>query len=506
MNHLKRNIIANFVGSGWTAIAGLVFVPFYIKFMGIAAYGLVGFFVTLQTVILLLDLGLSTTLNREMAKYSAISGSEQKARDMVRTLETIYWGIAIVLGLLMVLLAPLISTKWISSESLSADTVQNAVLLMGLSLALQFPFALYSGGLLGLQRQVSYNSIVIFTATVRGVGAILVLWLISPTIVAFFSWQIVVSILQTALGALLLNRALPNTGARARFRKYLLREIWRFTAGLSGIGILAVILTQMDKIVLSKMLPLETFGYYTLASVIASGFFVIIGPFFLAIFPRFSQLVAARAESQIKPLYHHGCQLMSVVLLSIAITAIFFSREIIFLWTRNADVAAQTYLLASMLITGTVLNGMYNLPYALQLAHGWTRLAFFQNLGAVILLFPGLLVATSIFGASGAAAVWIIVNASYVTIGIQFMHRRLLRKEKLRWYYQDVGLPLLGALSVGIVARLLFPANASNLVIMALIFLIFVATLTFSSLITPYTRNLISKISLPVIAFLKNAN
>ena len=47
---------------------GFVFVPVYISYLGIEAYGLIGLFATLQAWLSLLDLGLSPTLNREMAR------------------------------------------------------------------------------------------------------------------------------------------------------------------------------------------------------------------------------------------------------------------------------------------------------------------------------------------------------------------------------------------------------------------------------------------------------
>ncbi|MEN8215666.1 MAG: hypothetical protein ABFS56_04685 [Pseudomonadota bacterium] len=64
MSQIKLNIIANFAGKAWTVLMSLAFVPLYIKFIGVEAYGLIGFFVTLQAVFGLLDLGLSTTLFR----------------------------------------------------------------------------------------------------------------------------------------------------------------------------------------------------------------------------------------------------------------------------------------------------------------------------------------------------------------------------------------------------------------------------------------------------------
>jgi O-antigen/teichoic acid export membrane protein len=45
---LKRNLIANYLGQGWTALVGLAFIPLYIKYLGIEAYGLIGLFGVIQ--------------------------------------------------------------------------------------------------------------------------------------------------------------------------------------------------------------------------------------------------------------------------------------------------------------------------------------------------------------------------------------------------------------------------------------------------------------------------
>ena len=113
MSLLKLNLAANFVGKGWAALMGIIFVPLFIEFMGIESYGLVGFFTMLQATLVLLDLGLTTTLNREIARYSALDEKSQHIRDLVRTLELVYWGLAICIGVLIFILAPFIATGWI---------------------------------------------------------------------------------------------------------------------------------------------------------------------------------------------------------------------------------------------------------------------------------------------------------------------------------------------------------------------------------------------------------
>ena len=154
----------------------------------------------------------------------------------------------------MVALAPLIARHWVNPANLSVNEVESAVRLMGLVMVLQFPFSFYQGGLMGMQRQVLLNGIVAAVGTLRGAGAVLILWLVSPTIQAFFAWQVVVGAVGTVACGFHLWRSLPASAARPRFRSALLRDVWRFAAAVSGNAIVGVFLTQIDKVVLSGML------------------------------------------------------------------------------------------------------------------------------------------------------------------------------------------------------------------------------------------------------------
>ena len=423
----------------------LVFIPLYIKFMGIEAYGLVGIFATLQALFSLLDMGLGATVNREMARLSVLPGKAQEMRDLVRSLELIYWLIALVIGAAVMLLAPYIAHGWVKPGRLSPEMIQQAVMLIGLAMALQWPVSFYSGGLMGLQRQVLLNVLNIGVGTFRGFGAVLVLWLVSPTIFAFLIWQMIVSALNVALAAFFLQRSLPKAGRKAVLQIERLRGIWRFAAGMSGITVLATILTQLDKIILSKMLPLEMFGYYTLAGVVATMLYRLVGPVFSAVYPRLTQLASLGDQEELKRLYHGSCQFVAVLILPVSAVLVFFSYEILLLWTQNAVTAENTHWLVSVLILGTSLNGLMHLPSALQLAFGWTKLGLYTNLVSVMILAPLIIVMTNLYGALGAAGVWVLLNCGYILIAVQIMHKRLLPAEKWRWYVQDITLPLAAA-------------------------------------------------------------
>ena len=188
MSQLKRNVIANFVGNFWIGLVSLAFVPLYIHLLGVEAYGLMGLFISLQALLSILDLGISTTLNREIARLSALADAARDMRNLVRTLELIYWGVGAGLGVALVALAPFLAHHWLRGEYLSPDALQRAVVLMGIAVGFQWPSSFYSGGLQGLQRQVLLNPVTAGAATVRAGGAALILWLVSPTIQAFFGW------------------------------------------------------------------------------------------------------------------------------------------------------------------------------------------------------------------------------------------------------------------------------------------------------------------------------
>lgn len=479
---LKKNLAANYGGNIWIGLVGLVFVPVYIHLMGIEAYGLLGIFTTLMALFGMLDLGLSSTLSREMARLSVQDDKAQEMHDLVRTLEIPYWAVGVVICIVVVTTSRFIAYHWVNVVTLSTSTVQTALILMGFVALFQWPMSFYSSGLEGLQRQVLLNAINVVMATFRAVGAVLVLWFISPTAEAFFAWHIVVSVIHISLYVFFFWRSLPHVDAPPRIRRDLLLRIWRFAAGVSGTSVLSTILSQMDKVVLSRLLSLTLFGYYTLASYIAATLFRFISPIISATYPRLTNLVALGRKEEITKLYHKSAQLMSVLVLPAALVVALFSKDILLLWTRSPIITQNTYVLVSILIIGIAINGLSNIPYALQLAFGWTRLGFIINLVSVSLLVPLIIVLAKRFGAIGAASVWVVQNTGYLLISISVMHRRLLPTEKWRWFFYDVGRPLTAALVVVMIGRLIIKPDWSAFPLIVGLVLVSVATLLASAL------------------------
>jgi len=489
---VRRNIAANFAGKAWHGIFSLAFVPIYIKLMGVEVYGLLGIFLSLSALFALLDMGLTATLNRELSRLSVTKNSAQESRNLVRTFEVVYWGIGILIGIAVIILAPLLAKYWINSTSISSETIEQALLIMGILLAAQWPNAIYSGGLKGLQRQVGLNVIKSVSIMVRHGGAVLVLLFISPSILSFFLWQFFVALLTTIVLAVRLWKLLPKSGHRSKFDKNLFVKNWRFASGMMSISLVTILLTQLDKIILSKMLTLEMFGYYMLAFSVASVLTSLVIPVHSALFPRFSQLVAGGREVDISNLYHRGCQLVSIIILPISITLVFFAEEVLSLWIGDPVVVRNTHMLLSLLIIGTLINAFMILPLTLMLSYGWTRLAFLQNAISVVLLIPLMLWMVNLYGAVGAAIVWIILNSGYIFILIPIMHRRVLKSEMWKWYSIDFSFPMIITFMVGYISYMAMPLDLSKYLGLSWVAVTYLIGLLILGLILPFTREKIT--------------
>ena len=421
---------------------GLAFVPMYIKYLGIEAYGLIGLFVLLQSWLTLLDMGMTPTLGREMARFSGGGHSAQSIRDLLRSIELMVFGMAILIVVGIALGSNWIATQWLRAEALPVSVVVQAFTVMGLVTALRFVEGLYRSSIAGLQRQVLLNIVSSIMATLRGFGAVAVLAWVSPTIQAFFLWQGLISVVTIAILATSTYAILPRIEGKAHFSINALRGVWRFVGGMISITFLALLLTQVDKILLSRLLPLSEYGYYSLAASVAGALYMFITPVTQVLYPRLCELHARNEEFTTIETYHLGAQLISVIAGSVAIVMMLFAESFLRLWTQDPGLAVRIAPILRVLMFGNLLNGLMVMPYQIQLAHGWTSLAVRTNIIAVAIIVPAILYITPRFGAQGAAWVWVGLNAGYMLIGIHFMFRRILITEKWTWYVKDLLMPL----------------------------------------------------------------
>lgn len=415
----------------------LAFLPLYVHLLGLEAFGLVGVMLSLQAILQVFDFGIGGATNRELSRRVQQNHLAASCRSLVRTSEAAIWALALASALLVWVGSGWFAGHWLQLGTLTQHEAQQAIACMGVAIALMWPSVFYGNCLSGLERQPLLNAINAASAVLRYAGVVPVLWWLSPSIGAFFVWQALVGALQSLATAWAVWRVLPLTSGTVQWQWAELRASRQFAFGLFAVGLLALAVTQMDRLVLTRMRPLEDMGAYTLALSVSAGLSRMVQPMFNALYPRLSRLVARGDAAALSELYHLSSQYLAVVVAAVAAILMVFARDVLFLWTGDATLADRVALPLMLLVAGSAMNGLLNIPYALQLACGWTRLALGLNVAALLLGLPLCYWAVGRWGLAGAALPWVLGNAISVVVGLPLMHRRLLPGELARWLLRD---------------------------------------------------------------------
>lgn len=218
----------------------------------------------------------------------------------------------------------------------------------------------------------------------------------------------------------------------------------------------------MDKLLLPGLVSLKTFGYYMVAQTLGRATGLLMVPVATAYRPVFAKLVAMGQEAELSRQYHTASQVMAFSLAPAAVVIAAFSEQILWLWTGNREIASQGAILASLISLGTMLNGLVNIAYSVQLAYGYLRLALVVNAIAAALLMPAFYFGVTAYGVIAAGWVWFLLNVAYVFINVSVMHRKHLVGQGRAWYLQDT-LPIVaGAFAAALSIKVLLPANGSK--------------------------------------------
>lgn len=456
-----RNVIWNLIGSLVTGTLLVLATPIYLKKLGLDGYGIIGLWTIMQFLMGLLDLGVGATVVREFAHSGGSVEGARYRKDLLRTLEIVCWLVAVLFSGFLAVGSGWIAGSWLKSQALPQSYVKHAIQMMALAMGLQFPFALYTNGLCGLQEQGRMNVIQVVGSVLRyGVGIGVLFW--KADLIWFFAAQAAVAATQTLFTRGMVWRMISadTLVAKARFKLQILRRVSTFSIGMAANTMVGVLLGNMDRILLSGGLPTAELGRYTAAYTAASMLQMGIQPFYRAYFPRYSELVSKNDPELLKHEYFQSSSLMGIAIIPICLVALFFAPQIFLVWFGRQDEAMLSAF--RWLVIGMTGAGIAWLPAAFQQANGWTRLHVGMMVVALILGTPVTLWCIHHFGSPGAAALWVVHGVMEVTVGLWLMHRVLLTGYLGRWYRTVLLPPFLVGLPAVAISRFLMPEQLSR--------------------------------------------
>jgi O-antigen/teichoic acid export membrane protein len=468
---LRWSFVGNIAGSLWQGSMSLISVPIFVWLLGIESFGLVGLMQTLQALLAIFDMGLAATANREVA---ILRGPEdrQKAADLVRTFEWVYWSAALLVGAFIAGLSGWVADSWVTKQSLPPSVIQMAVVLGGITLAARWPVALYTGVLRGLERQVLQNGILSAANTVRVVVTIAALLMVSRTIYCFLITQTLVNIGE-ALATGWTTRRLIDPGHVGRFHIDVWRRVWRFALSFNFVGVFGMLVSAADKLLITKLLPLSSLAYYSVCGTATGALPVIYQAASLSLFPRMAHCWHHQDLAQMNRLYLLNMRMTAYMCLGPVMLLCVFPHEILHLWTHSHEVADHAVAILPVLATMTMVNCASSPAYTILIATGHTRIPLLTNILSVPAMWTGCYFGIKAHGLMGAAVCSLVINILCFWIYGIYCRKKLFQ---IRTFSLVLGFPtamLIPAFGIGYLAKMfLVNHNSPTLSICSMVFAI----------------------------------
>lgn len=439
-NKSARNVIWNMLGGLWAGVLSVLATPWLVARLGFEGYGIIGLWLMMQVMLGLLDMGMGATLVREFADSRSDLERLEYRSDLLRTLEVVYGGTALILCLVLGGFANVIAEHWLKVPASLGEALPQAIRLMAVTLALQFVCILYVNGMAGIQEHGRMNVVQMLGNALRyGGGVAIVFW--RADLVTFFAAQVLVATFQVYALRVILWKSVSIDNFRPPLVKFqLVRRLGRFSMGMAATAVFSALLCNVDRIVVSKMLPASDLGKYALAFTATGILQMAIQPFYRSFFPRYAELISLENNKLLVVEYFRSCRFLAIIIIALGAVAWFFAPWLLLAWLNSCDhVVLQIF---RWLLFGITCAGLMWLPAAFQQAKGWPGLHVGMILGALGVGIPIMVWAIHRFGVVGGVVVWVLHGVIGLTLELWLMHRRLLKGCLGVWYLQVVLIPV----------------------------------------------------------------
>jgi len=465
MARLYKNIIYNLTGQGLLLVLGFVAIKYIFRQLGEDALGIIYFTAMMNAVLCaVLEMGICSTTVREVSAH--FESDPNYIQDLIRTFSLFYWGIYVLLGVVIFFLAPILIGKWINLKTMDSATAIYVLRILGIASLVALPKSFYVSLFRGLQRMEFNNFIDVTTSALQQFGTILILafggnlFHVVYWFTACYGLRIL-TFLAVSAHFFSLRALVPSYSSAVAKRNL------RFASRMASISIIASIHTQVDKIIISKLMSIGTVGYYGVAYGTASKGGLLTGAISQAVYPSFSALFKAGDRNGLITQYRKLQDLLCFGIVPI-FAAIPFALLPLFSYMINEETAKLLLLPTTLLCVGFYMNGTLNIPYVFSLAVGKPGITARMNFYALFIVLPvtGLLI--YFLGLTGAGLSWVFYHIFAYSYAVPRICCECLGISPWKWYLHVLGIFFVVSLSYGVAWIILELIGSHSILLLAI--------------------------------------
>jgi len=411
---LTENILANYAYVLVMGVVTLAATPIYVHRLGPAQWGLVALCMTAQGMLLLLDAGLGQIMPREIARAARQGRAEEAWQVSLK----LYGSIAVGACLIGQIGAGAVAGRMMAGQPALQPMFEAALRLVLLQFMFQFPNNAALAFWNGTEQQRLANLRQAGFAAAKHLGALTLVTQWRGDALAYMLPFALISAIECLANAWRLHRAAAPTPPVAAAdatptAPFSVRQLIGSAGGFSGVVVLGMLTSQIDRLWLARVVTAEEFGRYVVAANLALTLMHLQGPIQRAFLPR----IVTDAQAA-WPLVRRMLILIAVVCLLPCLVAAALARPLLQLWLHDPVIAAAGAPAFALIAVAVGLNGMYGGIYTLFVRDNlYLRLIV---LNAAILAAQGLLLhlLTPHLSITTGGLAWLLGSAMQVSFGL----------------------------------------------------------------------------------------
>lgn len=455
MSKLTKNIGYNLVGQILLILLNLVAVRVIYKQLGSDVFGLIYFALTLNAIFrTVVSGGIGWSLVRETSRF--FESDKKYLSQLIQTSSLLTIIIYVILTACVVLAAPFIVRNWLQLEELDINSAIAVLQILIVGILLSIPNAILNSILRGLEEMKIINLVEVFTSLIRQLGLVAVVFL-SNTALMTAVWLSLSYMLVTIAYLYILRQHLTWSVFKPKFHRQVIVKNRDFGLNMLGISLTNLVHLQADKLIVSRLLPVATFGYYSFAYSLIGRLAFIKSAVSTAAFPTFARLYENGQREQLLEKYQ-WLQSLLIYLLVPFFAAVPFAIKPLFTYIFDEQVAELMIIPASIIALGSYMNLTLSMPYSVSLAVGKPEISSRSNFYALFIMLPTTVLLVYQWGLVGAASSWVLYHLFLYSYTLPRICRECLQISSIGWY-KNVGSVVLSAALFYAIVWLIFSAT-----------------------------------------------
>jgi O-antigen/teichoic acid export membrane protein len=388
-------------------ILWLIATPFFVTYLGTEQYGiwmlvngLMGFGGGV------LGLGLADATIKFVSKYNSLKNGK-RVTDVIRTTMTIYGILGIIVGVIIIWIAPFLVNNIFRVNVDNYDLTIIAFQIAGIGIIMRFFNDIYRSVIYAFERH-DINARVTMIIDVLTMGINVFLVVIGFDLFAVLITTVITLGLGGVVKAYICKSVLvKNLSFTPLLNKGILKEVFSYSIYTWLQSMMRLVQTKLDRFIVAGMVSVSALTYYVIALKVAEIIHSVLARGSSFIFPMVSKIIEKNDYENLKEIYNKSSVIIVILSSAIVIPTYIFGYSILELW-MGSDFALETFLILYIFLAKYMFHPLGIINHHFLLGTGLVKLnvQFLAITAPLVIILMVIMI--PFFGLKGAALAHLI--------------------------------------------------------------------------------------------------